>query len=41
MNAALVIARLTVREAVRRWIVAACAAIALCLVGLRLGGSTG
>jgi ABC-type transport system involved in multi-copper enzyme maturation permease subunit len=38
MNAAVVIARLTVREAVRRWIVAACAAIALCLVGLSAWG---
>ncbi len=38
MNPALVIARLTIRESVRRWIVAACAAIALCLIGLSAWG---
>jgi ABC-2 type transport system permease protein len=38
VSATFVIARLTVREAVRRWIVAACAAIALCLVGLSAWG---
>ncbi len=38
MNPTFVIARLTVREAMRRWIVAACAAIALCLVGLSAWG---
>jgi ABC-type transport system involved in multi-copper enzyme maturation permease subunit len=38
MNATFVTARLTVREAVRRWIVAACAAIAVCLVGLSAWG---
>src|ERR1700729_3476482 len=38
MNATFVTARLTVRESVRRWIVAACAAIAVCLVGLSAWG---
>jgi ABC-type transport system involved in multi-copper enzyme maturation permease subunit len=38
MTSALVIAGLTVREAMRRWIVAACTAIALCLVGLSAWG---
>jgi ABC-type transport system involved in multi-copper enzyme maturation permease subunit len=38
VSATLIMARLTVREAVRRWIVAACAAIALCLVGLSAWG---
>ncbi len=38
MNPTLVIARLTIRESVRRWIVAACAAIALCLIRLSAWG---
>ncbi len=38
MSPTFVIARLTVREAVRRWIVAACVAIAISLVGLSAWG---
>jgi ABC-type transport system involved in multi-copper enzyme maturation permease subunit len=38
MNPTFVVARLTVREAVRRWTVAACTAIALFLVGLSAWG---
>jgi ABC-2 type transport system permease protein len=38
VSATLIIARLTIRESVRRWIVAACAAIALCLVALSAWG---